>query len=541
MIAAMGKCLTCRKLLPEGAPSTARYCHTNCRSRAYRMRRSYQRQQAARGSEPPAPTAAPTEGARSRSRPPRADGATRTRPAPLRAGLDALRAELLHAIAASEHRLRARVSDAVPPPTMARQIQALAPESAVGYRLVLPPVALGDKPRYAPRRTQPGETPSWTLQPLQLPDDDRLRDGEVYRIVWLDAHGRRIPPDPAKGVDGLRYSLSLAPASEDPVTEEYAQALRAAGGQRYEGEVRKQYVAQKLRRARELEEEAVRAREAERQRQHAQQLHEQEAELRQMNAERAEVERRAQALMKAHLQAQRPAWHTWLPIGLALSPLLVQLGAYLGERRHAGAQGESADRPTDSPVLQALGQVVDRLPEVIDQAVKAAQGQAAPPGPPAAIAGSSAPRTDPPRAPIQPAQVQTLLAKQERMEALARELQALSLQPESPGQLQRMHAIQTEAMRLVEEVQALGLASTPTAPTASGMPAVNSSRPSVEEVLVEQLQARNRRLSQIQEYLKQARTAPSSADREERLTELQHEAKRLHEEMVVIQAILAAK
>ena len=405
----MGKCLTCRKPLQEGAAITARYCHTNCRSRAYRMRCSYQRQQA-QGSEPPAQTVAPTERARPRSRPPQADSAARPRPAPLREGMDALRAELLHAIAASEHRLRSRAPDAVPPPAMARQLQALAPESAVGYRLVLPPVALGDRPRYAPRRTQPGETPLWTLQPLQLPDDDRLRDGEVYRIVWLDAHGRRIPPDPARGVAGLRYSLSLAPASDDPVTEEYAQALRAAGGQRYEGEVRKQYVAQKLRRARELEDEVARAREAERQRQHAQQLHEQEAELRQKNAERAEVERRAQALMKAHLQAQRPAWHTWLPIGLVLSPLLVQLGAYLGERRHAGAQGENAGRPTDSPVLQALGQLVDRLPEVIDQAAKAAQGHAAPAGPPTAIADSSAPPTDPPRPPMQPAQVQALLA-----------------------------------------------------------------------------------------------------------------------------------
>ena len=70
--------------------------------------------------------------------------------------------------------------EAALPVPLARQLTSQAPQDAVGIHLVLPPVRLGDGPRYGPQPTAPGTVSFWTLQPPRLPHDDRLRDGEIY-------------------------------------------------------------------------------------------------------------------------------------------------------------------------------------------------------------------------------------------------------------------------------------------------------------------------------------------------------------------------
>ena len=223
---------------------------------------------------------------------------------------------------------------------LACQLLSQAPLNAAGYRLVLPPEWVGGKPRYAPRKTAAGTAPCWTVRPLQLPDDDRLREGEVYRIVWLDAQGCRIPPPPEAGVPGLRFFLARATLSDDPVDQQYEQALGAATGQPSEAKVRQQVAERHLRRARELEEQAALDRRAEREAAELRRTATNLAETRKQAAELAEVQRRAKDLAAAQVAAQHPSWQLWLPVALSFLPTLMQGGLLLWERSQTASDAK---------------------------------------------------------------------------------------------------------------------------------------------------------------------------------------------------------
>jgi hypothetical protein len=94
---------------------------------------------------------------------------------------------------------------------MLEQVTSQAPKQGVGYRLVLPGLIATDVPRLSPRRSRTREVAWYSLAPFEYPDDIRLCDGSWYRIVWVDAQGRRIRMRPGEHVPGLRYFVGPAP------------------------------------------------------------------------------------------------------------------------------------------------------------------------------------------------------------------------------------------------------------------------------------------------------------------------------------------
>ena len=97
---------------------------------------------------------------------------------------------------------------------MSEQLCGLAPESAVGYRLVLPTRTPDDVPRLSPPLDATGYQGHYSLCPFQAPYDIRLIDGQTYRVVWIGASGEVIPPKPDGTIPGLHFFLT---SSVEPV------------------------------------------------------------------------------------------------------------------------------------------------------------------------------------------------------------------------------------------------------------------------------------------------------------------------------------
>lgn len=87
------------------------------------------------------------------------------------------------------------------------QVLAQAPEDAVGYRVALPGRDEWDAPRVVPDADEMGSPSFWRLRPFELPDDIRLRSGRLYRLLWVDAQGARVPPTGCRFLPALRFFL----------------------------------------------------------------------------------------------------------------------------------------------------------------------------------------------------------------------------------------------------------------------------------------------------------------------------------------------
>lgn len=100
-----------------------------------------------------------------------------------------------------------------------------APAGAVGYRLVLPARSLTASPPIAPGPDAWGAPRFWRLTPFQLPDDLRLRDGHLYRILWVDAHGELLPPAGTRQLPALHFFLG---PPDSPASQKARQARQDA-------------------------------------------------------------------------------------------------------------------------------------------------------------------------------------------------------------------------------------------------------------------------------------------------------------------------
>ncbi len=100
---------------------------------------------------------------------------------------------------------------------MEQQLIEQAPDTAVGYRLVLPMRQNEDVPRLSPPMEISGQVPSWRLRPFQAPDDIRLVDSQVYRVLWTGPSGEIIPPNQNGNLPGLLFHLRV-PALETETT-----------------------------------------------------------------------------------------------------------------------------------------------------------------------------------------------------------------------------------------------------------------------------------------------------------------------------------
>ena len=319
------------------------------------------------------------------------------------------------------------------------------------------------------------------MRPLQLPDDDRLREGEVYRIVWLDAQGCRIPPTPAAGVPGLRFFLARATLSDDPVDQQYEQALSAAAGQPSEARVRQQVAERHLRRAHDLEEQAALARRAERESAELRRTAAHLAETRKQAAELAEVQRRAKELAAAQVAAQHPSWQLWLPVALSFLPTLMQGGLLLWERAQTASdpkdeQSEAARNKLRGAFNEALMQISGALDTLSPSAARQAGAQlkAVPASntsdlPAAAVERAAqeaaVPALSPQPAPPEPSagassvQVHPVLReleqKQARLAEVKREVASLAKAPDSLEKLDRLRRLYVELGQLVQQTYAL--------------------------------------------------------------------------------------
>ncbi len=96
---------------------------------------------------------------------------------------------------------------------MAEQLAKLAPEGALGYRLVLPTRTPDDMPRLSPPLDATGYQGHYSLRPFQAPYDIRLMEGQTYRVVWTGASGEIVPPKANGTIPGLHFFLTSSDSS----------------------------------------------------------------------------------------------------------------------------------------------------------------------------------------------------------------------------------------------------------------------------------------------------------------------------------------
>lgn len=107
-----------------------------------------------------------------------------------------------------------------------QQVLSEAPAGAVAYRLVLPLRSHAALPKIAPAPDAGGHLLAYRLNPFELPSDIRLRDGHVYRILWVGSHGEPIPPRGESHLPALSFFLGPADASSSETDDEYESVLR---------------------------------------------------------------------------------------------------------------------------------------------------------------------------------------------------------------------------------------------------------------------------------------------------------------------------
>ncbi len=180
------ECIFCGKALPVGSSSRKQFCDDSHRA-------SYWREHSAlspKGKRGKNPNGAKAQvGARRKEKP-----AGRTPQTPR----------------VRQH-TSAHTASCVP---MAEQIRGLAPEGAVGYRLVLQTRSIDEVPRLSPPLDATGYQGHYSLSPFQAPYDIRLMDGQTYRVVWTGVSGEVIPPKPNGTIPGLHFFLT---SSASPV------------------------------------------------------------------------------------------------------------------------------------------------------------------------------------------------------------------------------------------------------------------------------------------------------------------------------------
>ena len=112
---------------------------------------------------------------------------------------------------------------------MVEQLTGLAPEGALGYRLLMPTRTPDDMPRLSPPLDATGYQGHYSLCPFQAPYDIRLMDGQTYRVVWIGASGEIISPKTAGTIPGLHFFLTSSVSSLRTEAESSSCGSVAAG------------------------------------------------------------------------------------------------------------------------------------------------------------------------------------------------------------------------------------------------------------------------------------------------------------------------
>ncbi len=109
-----------------------------------------------------------------------------------------------------------RIATQRPRIPMEQQLLSQAPARAIGYRLVLSPRPHDDLPRLSPPIGVDGAHSFWRLRPFHAPNDWRLVDGALYRVLWVGDSGEVVPPVDEGKLPGLLFHLHQCEADRVP-------------------------------------------------------------------------------------------------------------------------------------------------------------------------------------------------------------------------------------------------------------------------------------------------------------------------------------
>lgn len=115
---------------------------------------------------------------------------------------------------------------------MEQQLLSQAPPHAVGYRLVLAPRPEDELPRLSPPIGIDGTLSCWRLRPFQAPNDWRLVDGVLYRVLWVFGTGEVIPPKDERTLPSLHFHLSRCVPEEQPAEATESVVLRTPSSEK---------------------------------------------------------------------------------------------------------------------------------------------------------------------------------------------------------------------------------------------------------------------------------------------------------------------
>ena len=181
------KCRACGKGLPEGSTVRKVFCDNECRMNWHAGKR-------ANG----------TPGKRNAKRSQRANKVHSTQRT---TGAEAPTGTRQESPRIATHRTRL---------PMDQQLLSQAPARAIGYRLVLSPQPHDELPRLSPAIGVDGTLSFWRLHPFQAPNDWRLVDGALYRVLWVGASGEIVQPMDERKLPGLLFHLHQCDADRVP-------------------------------------------------------------------------------------------------------------------------------------------------------------------------------------------------------------------------------------------------------------------------------------------------------------------------------------
>lgn len=268
---------------------------------------------------------------------------------------------------------------------MRHQIRRQAPPGAVGYRLVLP-LRGEDMPHILPLSATPGAPTAWRLEPFEPPDDLRLKDGKVYRLLFVDERGTILSPQ-KKYIPALRFFLGPPTPLAARRQREFVEVLDRIEDPQIRDEAAEQILAMRFAQTRSREQERHAARLAHEQ---AEQAAQQAAAI-QKQTETLLEHRRQQAREEAdRARAEAAASRARMPwvlgsvtLGAALLGVLAAwLGPKLAARFKSLPSGQAGD---------LTGRIFEDARQMMARVQVAAQGAGAP-SPPAVPAVEAAER-----------------------------------------------------------------------------------------------------------------------------------------------------
>lgn len=206
-----------------------------------------------------------------------------------------------------------------------RQVLSQAPPDAVAYRLVLPLRSHAELPKIAPAPDAGGNLRAYRLNPFELPSDIRLRDGHVYRILWVGPHGEPVSAQGSRQLPALRFFLGPADAESGENDDEYAAVLRDVSDPEVRRQCEVEVARQRLTRLREQQEAAAEQRDLALQAARQRLMDEQEAVRREQERVQREEDARI-AEQRSLQQKQQMAAREKAEIKMVLGALAVLIG-----------------------------------------------------------------------------------------------------------------------------------------------------------------------------------------------------------------------